>query len=186
LPNSRFEGSNISHVLRLHDKRPIYRYVRTRDQFIEAVAEFTKSRYRYLHISAHADEEGMCTTNQDGIDYDELSDILTPALKGKRLFLDACSMVHDDMAKEIIPKTECYSVVGPKEPVAFTAAAVFWPAIYHLMFTTRDDAMKRGALREHLAKTASLFDVEIRYFSASSTRGYAEVILRLKSHLHSG
>jgi hypothetical protein len=167
-------------VLRLHDKKPIYRYVRTRDQFIEAVAEFRKSKYRYLHISAHADEEGMCTTNQEEIDYDELADILTPALKGKRLFLSACSMVHEDMAKAIIPKTACYSVIGPKEPVAFTAAAVFWPAIYHLMFTTRDDAMKRGALREHLTKTASLFDIDIRYFLASRTRGYAEEILHSK------
>lgn len=108
--NGRFEGSVVSHVLRLHGKNPIYSYVRTRHQFERAVAKFGKSNYRYLHISAHAEREGMCTTNQEEIDYDELAEMLSPHLKGRRLFLSACSMVHEDMAKEIIPRTQCYSV----------------------------------------------------------------------------
>jgi hypothetical protein len=35
--NGRFEGSSISHILRLHGKNPKYRYVRTRDDFQDAV-----------------------------------------------------------------------------------------------------------------------------------------------------
>jgi hypothetical protein len=150
--NGRFEGSSISHVLRLHGKEPKYRYVRTRGQFANAIEDFAISNYRYLHISAHADSEGMCTTNQDEIDYDELADLLTPALNKKRLFLSACSMVHEDMAKVIVPKTGCYSVVGPRESIAFTAAAVFWPAIYHLMFTISDSVMTRCVLKGNLEK----------------------------------
>ncbi len=70
--NGRFEGSILARMLRLHEKSPKYRYVRTREQFEEAVEQFSNSRYRYLHISAHGDPEGMCTTNQEEIDYDEL------------------------------------------------------------------------------------------------------------------
>lgn len=165
--NGRFEGSNISHVLRLHGKEPKYRYVRTREQFEDAINEFAKSAYRYLHISAHADAEGMCTTNQDEIDYDELADLLAPSLRSKRLFLSACSMVHKDMAKEIVPKTGCYSVVGPREDIAFTTAAVFWPAIYHLMFAINDSAMTHGVLKRNLEKVTALFGIEIGYFSRS-------------------
>ena len=88
--NGRFEGSVVSHVLRLHGKHPKYSYVRTREQFEQAALDFGKSRYRYLHISAHAEPEGMCTTNQDEIDYDELAEILAPHLSGRRLFLSAC------------------------------------------------------------------------------------------------
>lgn len=178
--NGRFEGSVVSHVLRLHGKNPIYSYVRTRHQFERAVAKFGKSNYRYLHISAHAEREGMCTTNQEEIDYDELAEILYPHLKGRRLFLSACSMVHEDMAKEIIPRTQCYSVVGPREDIPFTTAAVFWPALYHLMFTFKDTAMSHKALKETLARVSDLFDTEIGYFSKSKKlkRGYTADIMR--------
>lgn len=178
--NGRFEGSSISHILKLHDKNPKYRYVRTRVEFEDAVEEFGASRYRYLHISAHADLEGMCTTNQDEIDYDELAALLVPFMKGKRLFLSACSMVHDDMAKEIIPKTDCYSIVGPKEDIEFSAAAVFWPAIYHLMFSHNGVAMKHNELKENLKRVADLFRVEIGYYSRSKRlkRGYTRDFLK--------
>ena len=128
--NGRFEGASISHILRLHGKEPRYSYVRTRAQFEEAVGKFAESKYRYLHISAHADANGMCTTNQEDIDYDELAGLLKPCMNGRRLFLSACSMVHDDVAKAIIPKTGCISIVGPRDDITFSDAAVFWPSIY--------------------------------------------------------
>lgn len=178
--NGRFEGSVISHTLRLHGKKPKYSYVRTREQFEQAALEFGKSRYRYLHISAHAEPEGMCTTNQDEIDYDELADIFAPHLKRRRLFLSACSMVHEDMAKEIIPKTGCYSVVGPCEDIPFATAAVFWPALYHLMFTIDGSTITHKTLKENLNKVSDLFDAEIGYFSRSLKlkRGYTSDIMK--------
>lgn len=179
--NGRFEGSSISHVLRLHGKNPLYRYVRTRQEFEGAVKEFGSSNYRYLHISAHAEPEGMCTTNLDEIDYDELSDILKPHICNRRLFLSACSMVHDDMAAEIIPKTKCYSVIGPKEDITFTAAAVFWPSIYHLMFSHSSQSMKREELKMYLRKVTDLFEIDIGFYSrASGKPGYSRDLLRAK------
>lgn len=178
--NGRFEGSIISRILKLHGKSPKYRYVRTREQFEKAVLQFGKSRYRYLHISAHAEPEGMCTTNQDEIDYDELAEILNPHLRGRRLFLSACSMVHEDLAKEIIPCSGCYSVIGPNEDILFSDAAILWSAIYHLMFSENDRAMNHAALKKHLTNTTKLFNVGISYFSKSKKlkRGYTKDILR--------
>lgn len=178
--NGRFEGSSISHILRLHGKNPKYEYVRTRKDFEAAVKRFGRSRYRYLHISAHADAEGLCTTNQDEIDYGELAEMLKDHLKGKRLFLSACSMVHNDMAKEIIPGTDCYSIVGPKEDIEFSTAAVFWPAIYHLMFSHSGSSMKHKELKENLKRVTDLFEVDIGYYSSSKTqsRGYTRDLLQ--------
>ena len=178
--NGRFEGSIISRILKLHGKSPKYRYVRTREQFEKAVLQFGKSQYRYLHISAHAEPEGMCTTNQDEIDYDELAKILNPHLRGRRLFLSACSMVHEDLAKEIIPGSGCYSVIGPNEDILFSDAAILWSAIYHLMFSENDRAMSHAALKKHLTNTTKLFNVGISYFSKSKKlkRGYTKDILR--------
>lgn len=178
--NGRFEGSIISRILKLHGKSPKYRYVRTREEFKEAVLQFSKSRYRYLHISAHAEPEGMCTTNLDEIDYDEVANILNPHLQGRRLFLSACSMEHKDLAKEIIPKSGCFSVVGPNEDILFTDAAILWSAIYHLMFSENNNAMSHAVLKKHLKNTTNLFNVDISYFSKSKRlkRGYTKDILR--------
>lgn len=180
--NGRFEGSIISHVLRLHGKNPKYKYVRTRSTFKKAVRLFAQSNYRYLHISAHANKKAMYTTNDDAIDYADLAKVLTPCLKDKRLFLSACSMVHKDMAKKIIPTTGCYSIVGPTTDIYFTEAAVFWPSIYHLMFTERDDAMKRDALKTHLQNVCSLFNIDIGYYSRSrNKRGFSASIMKKPS-----
>lgn len=177
--NGRFEGSIISRILRLHGKEPKYCYVRTREQFLKAVKQFGRSRYRYLHISAHADPEGMCTTNQDEIDYDELADVLVPYLSGRRLFLSACSMVHDDLAREVIPRSGCYSVVGPTEDVLFTDAAIVWSSIYHLMFSEDSDRMTHKHLKDKLEKVCELFQVQLGYYSKSKKlgRGYTKDLL---------
>lgn len=179
--NGRFEGSILSSMLRLHGKEPKYRYVRTREQFQAAVKQFAKSNYRYLHISAHADKEGMCTTNQDPIDYDELADFLRPHLSGKRLFLSACSMTHDDLAAEIFPGSGCYSVVGPTKDIAFTDAAIMWSAIYHLMFSQSVSAMKHTELKKQLVRVTQLFGAPLAYYSRSKVRksGYTKDLLKV-------
>lgn len=178
--NGRFEGSIISSILRLHGKSPKYRYVRTREEFKKAVIQFSKSEYRYLHISAHADAEGMCTTNQDDIDFDELAEIVNPHLKERRLFLSACSMVHEDLAKAIIPSSGCFSVVGPNEDIFFTDAAVLWSSFYHLMFSENNEVMKSSSMKRHLENTSRMFGIEIAYFSKSKKlkRGFTKNILK--------
>lgn len=177
--NGRFEGSIISQILRLHGKSPKYRYVRTRKAFEKAVKEFTKSKYRYLHISAHGDPEGMCTTNQDEIDFDELSELLNPFMSGRRLFLSACSMVHEDFAELIIPDSGCYSLVGPTEDIYFSDAAIVWSSIYHLMFSEDNQRMSHNNLKDSLQKVCKLFGVKMAYYSKSKQlkRGYSRDLL---------
>ena len=177
--NGRFEGSIISRMLRLHGKAPKYRYIRTRKDFLKAIKQFGQSKYRYLHISAHADADGMCTTNLDEIAFEELAEILCPHLAGCRLFLSACSMVHENLAKEIIPRSGCNSVVGPTEDIYFSDAAIVWSSIYHLMFSEDSDRMSRKHLREKLTKVCELFQVQLAYFSKSKQkkRGYTKDLL---------
>lgn len=177
--NGRFEGSSISHVLRLHGKDPKYCYVRTRSQFKKSVSAFKDSEYRYLHISAHANSHAMYTTNEDEIDFKNLARILSGSLRNRRLFLSACSMVNRDLAQFVIPTTGCHSIVGPKESIQFSTAAVFWPAVYHLMFSSNERAMSRRVLKENLQKLASLFRVDIGYYSrpkSGSIKLFADVM----------
>lgn len=166
--NGRFEGSVVSHTLRLHNKRPIYKYVRTRKQFEKAVLRFGESNYRYLHISAHANSEGMCTTNQDEIDYRRFAKIVAPQMNRKRLFLSACSMAKEKLAKKIIPHSECYSVVGPRRKISFSTASVFWPTLYHLMFMEKKTAMSHKVLHTNLSRISELYGVKINCFQKST------------------
>lgn len=157
-----------------------YRYVRTRKDFKKAIRAFVRSDYRYLHISAHADEEGIATTNHEEVSNAELGKMLGAEFANRRLFLSACSIVHKEMAAQIIPVTQCFSVVGPRQDIGFAEAVVFWPALYHLMFAVDTRAMKRAALAANLRKVASLFEIEIGYFSRSnsSKRGFSQDILK--------
>ncbi len=181
--NGRIEGSIISHVLRLHGKNPVYRYVRTVEQLKTAVRDFGKSKYRYLHISAHANMEAMFTTNLEEINFKELANMLKPFFANRRLFVSACSMVNSNLAKEIIPQTGCYSIVGPREDIAFTDAAVVWLSIYHLMFSDNPNAMNHASLKRHLLNVSTLFGIELGYYSKSKIlkRGYTRDILRKRT-----
>jgi hypothetical protein len=177
--NGRLEGVFLSHVLRLHGKNPKYQYVRTRKGFEKAIRAFGKSGYRYLHLSCHGDPEGLCTTNQDEVDFDELAEMLKPHMQGRRLFISACKMVHADLAKAIIPGSGCYSVVGPIHNIAFTDSAVIWAAIYHLAFSEDSARITRDSLKVKLKQACKLFDVSFSFFAKTSKlkRGYTSDLL---------
>lgn len=166
--NGRFEGVILARILDLHGKRCKYEYVRTKAQFKSAVKRFGKSGYRYLHISAHANSDGMRTTNQDDIDFVEFGQILHPHLKERRLFVSACRMVHLDLAKAVIPQSGCFSVIGPNEDVYFGDAAILWSSLYHLMFSHNAEKMQRNELVNFLRQTSKLFQVSMSYFSKST------------------
>ena len=178
--NGRFEGVFLSHVLRLHGKNPRYKYVRTRDEFEKALLAFGKSQYRYLHLSSHGDPEGLVTTNQEEIDFDELAELLKPHMKGRRLFVSACEMVHQDLAKAVIPSSGCTSVVGPTNKIAFTDSAVVWAAIYHLAFKQDTKRITRDDLAEKIKAACEVFDVPFAFFAKSSSlvRGYTKDLLK--------
>jgi hypothetical protein len=180
--NGRFEGPIIAHIARLHGKSPSYHYVRNRKDFAKAVKAFAKSDYRYLHISAHADREGIATTNLDEVSNAALAKMLGSEVAGRRVFFSACSIIHEEMAGAIIPPTQLYSVIGPRDDIGFAQAAVFWPAVYHLMFEHDARAMARPTLVRNLKKVARLFDVDIGYFGRSASRksGFSKDILAAK------
>lgn len=177
--NGRFEGVFLSHVLRLHGKNPKYKYVRTRKEFENAIRMFGASGYRYLHLSSHGDPEGLCTTNQEEVDFDELANILEPHMDGRRLFVSACKMVHADLAKAVIPASGCYSVIGPTDNIAFTDSAVVWATIYHLAFSEDSKRITRDSLQSKIKEACRLFEVSFAFFARTNKlkRGYTRDLL---------
>lgn len=169
----RYEGKIISNILELNGKNSKYYYIRTRREFEEIVDIFYKSEYRYLHLSCHGNDAEMATS-LDLIPFKDLGRMLHPCLKDRRLFISACEMVNTKLAKNIIPQSGCYSIIGPSKEVAFSDAAILWASFYHLMFNHNYDGMKREELLKYCKRISDLYRVPLNYYgiSQSNKRGF--------------
>lgn len=167
--DDRFEGRILQQILRLSDRQSKYYYIRTRRELERVAKMFGASQFRYLHLSCHANSDVMATT-LDHIPFEALGNILRPHLNGRRLFLSACEMATADLASEILEGSGCYSVIGPTSEINFSDAALLWSSFYHLMFRANESRMTRKWIKKHLQSTATLFGVEMNYFSKSSER----------------
>lgn len=174
----RAEGRFLSHILRLEGRRYAYYYIRTKKELEEVLDRFQTSGFRYLHISCHANNNGVDLT-LDPLRLKDLGEILRPYLDKRRVFFSACELATVRLAKELLTETDCYSVVAPAERVEFGQAALFWASLYHLMFRTDKKQMRRAELSKNLSSLSRVFGVKIRFFSKSSsaTRGFREVTL---------
>lgn len=132
---------------------------------------FSASSYRYLHLSCHGSPTAMHTT-LDEIPFSELAALLKPRLRERRLFVSACSMVNDDLARVLMPGSGCYSILGPDEEVRFSDAAILWASFYHAMFADDATAMKRADLKFKALELAELFRVRLNVFTASSSAAH--------------
>ena len=117
-------------------------------------------------------------TTFDNISYADLGGMLSPHLKGRRVFVSACQMATFGLAEQILPDTGCYSLIGPKRSIRFDDAAAFWISFYHLMFKLNDRSMKREGLRQRITQLSQIYEEPINYFAPSKKeeRGYVRVI----------
>jgi len=174
-----FEGHIISDILRLSKIETKYYYVRTKKEFEKVVGLFYESNYRYLHISCHGGEnKDAIWTTIDEISFSELGEILEVNLYHKRLFLSACSVVNKKLAEQVISKTQCYSIIGPKNDIAFRDAAIMWASFYHLMFNKNAKKMVREGLIENLQKVVNAFGQPLNYYSISKSKGFKNDVIK--------
>ena len=170
---NRFEGHIISNILELSNIGSQYYYIRTKAELKKVLGLFYDSNYRYLHISCHGGENrDTVWTTLDEIPFAELGDLLETNLYKKRLFLSACSVVNKKLAEQVIKKTNCYSIIGPKNDIAFRDAAIMWASFYHLMFKKSAKRMVREGLIENLQKVVDTFGEPMNYYSISASEGF--------------
>ena len=161
--NNRYEGKFISNILEMNEKHPKYYYIRTECELLKIIETFNKSNCRYLHLSCHGNGQEMATT-LDNISFPRLGSIFRPYLRKKRLFVSACEMVNDELAKAIMPGSGCYSIIGPEENVTFSDAAIIWASFYHLMFHENRDKMGKQVIKEKLESLVKLFGVSLNFY----------------------
>lgn len=140
----RKEGKFISHILNLAGRDYQYYYIRTKSELKEVLLFFEESKFRYLHLSCHADADGIALTLDD-IGIQEMGSLFRPYLKDRRIFFSACEIVTPSLAATLLKETGCLSVIGPSKSVGFDEAALFWASFYHLMF--KNSSMKRKDIK---------------------------------------
>ena len=80
-------------------------------------------------------------------------------------------MATEPLAAELLRGSGCYSVIGPRDTIFFSDAALVWASFYHLIFKTDPSVMKRKWMLAHLRSAVNLFGVRMNYFSASRSQG---------------
>lgn len=173
----RAEGNFIAHILKLAGRECRYYYIRTRAELKKVLGIFTKSGFKYLHISCHANENGIGLT-LDKLSIQEIATIFRPHLENRRIFFSACSIATSGLAEALIKDTGCYSVIGPSRKIDFDEAALFWASLYHLMFKKDKNSMKNSELKSNIVKLTAVFGGRIEYFTATKgPRGFRRVDL---------
>jgi len=173
-----FEGHIISNILALSNIESQYYYVRSKKEFKAVLGLFYDSNYRYLHISCHGGiNHNSIFTTLDEIPFKELGTILSTHLYRKRLFLSACSVVNSKFAEAVIPQSDCFSIIGPKNDIEFRDAAIMWSSFYHLMFKNDNNKMVRNNIINNLQKVVNTFDQPLNYFSNSAKKGIAHKLI---------
>jgi hypothetical protein len=158
------DGENLHEILKLSLIPTKYNWVDTKEDFKKAIKEFNASKFRYLHISCHADETGF-EINGEKISNSEFQSMTKKVLTNKRVFLSACKGANRDIASKIIISNKAYSLIGIPIDIYFDKSAIFWPTFYHLINEVDKKAMKRDLIIDIAKKCVNLLNVPINYYS---------------------
>jgi hypothetical protein len=161
----RYEGQALADMLRLAGKNPKYYYFQSDEELPHLLGLFRQSKYRYLHISAHASSTHVGTTN-GSLTYAKFAEIFSGHLQLRRLFFSACQVGNQKFVDAIAAKNKgMHSFVAPAEDIRFDHAAALWSAFYISMFTENHKAMKRSEIEKRLKALTGLFPVDF-FFAA--------------------
>ncbi len=163
------DGERLGAILKIALINFLYKPVANKSEFVQAISEFNKSGYRYLHVSCHADLDSI-EIGGEVIDYSELKSILKGDITGRRVFFSACEASNLKSATVIINKCNGLSVVGPPVKVDEDKAALFWPSFYYAINRIDSESMKRKGLRNTLQRCVDLFDAPINFYARSKIR----------------
>jgi hypothetical protein len=170
----RLEGRILRDIFLLGGHKVDYLYIRTKKELRVALKKYQRSRKRYLHISSHGTSTHVHLT-LDALTIDEFGKEVNPYLKGRRLFMSACEVVNRKLAASVLPRSGCWSLIGPQKEIRFDDAVLGWSIFYHLAFKDypRIRKLKGSKIRWYLRRVYRALGIEWAYFNHEPTaKGY--------------
>jgi hypothetical protein len=163
-PEDYLDGYILHEILKLSLIPTEYKWVGNKEELIETLEDFDKTKFRYLHISCHADETGF-EINGGEITNAEIQELTANILDNKRLFLSACKGANRDLASRIISNNRANSLLGIPIKLHFDKSVLFWSSFYHLINEVDATSMKREQIIDIVKKCVNLFNIPVNYYS---------------------
>lgn len=160
------DGEKLREILDLIEFPCRYQPVGTLSEFSNAIDEFSKSGFRYLHLSCHADMDGI-QIKDSLIDNKDLIPICKGKLSRKRVFLSACRASNLRLATVLIQKCGAQSIIGSPQDLHFITAATLWPAFYHKVQELDKQSLNQKSLTRILRTCVNFFGIPINYYHQS-------------------
>jgi hypothetical protein len=156
-------------MLRLAGKNPKYYYYQSKEELPHLIGLFRQSQYRYLHISSHASETHIGTTN-GSVTYADFAKFFAGHLPLRRLFFSACQVGNENFVSAMATVNKgMHSIVAPAESIQFDHAAALWSSFYISLFSENEKAMKHSGIEKRLTALTSLFPVDF-FFAAFDSK----------------
>jgi len=173
----RREGAVLAAVLKMCGKNPLYYYIRTKAELELMAQEFEASGYRYLHISCHGGQTSLETT-LDSVSYPEFSKIFADKLKGRRLFVSACSAGNELFSEIVISNNkDVISVAAPSTGIQFDHAVAFWSSFYVKTFSSNSKSMNSIRMISVIKPLAALFSAPIHLSKKNEKRKWVHEVI---------
>lgn len=166
----RYDGLVLADMLRLAGKNPKYYYFQSEEELPHLLGLFRQSKYRYLHISAHASATHVGTT-EGSLTYAKFAKLFAGHLPLRRLFFSACQVGNQKFVDAVAAENKgMHSIVAPAEDIRFDHAAALWSTFYISMFTENEKAMKRADIEKRLKALTGLFPVDFFFATYASEK----------------
>jgi hypothetical protein len=159
--SKRYEGQLLADILRLSGLNPKYYYFQSPSELPHLIGLFRQSRYRYLHISAHASTSEIATSDGN-LSYAEFAEYFSGHLSLRRLFVSACAAGNRDFVEAIRSSNKgMHSIVAPTKDIQFDHAAAMWASFYVSIFSDNPgNSIKSKDIEAKLKAMKQLFPVE--------------------------
>lgn len=163
-----FDGETLHEILELSDIPSKYRWADSIDELKRHLILFSASRFRYLHLSCHADETGF-EINGEFLSNKDFQTLTGKKLNKKRIFFSACKGANLDIASKLIINNGAISVIGTPTNLRFDKSVLFWPSFYHAMNEIDNKSMRKDNIKNILRKCVDLYNIPINFYSKHLT-----------------
>lgn len=134
--SKRFEGPDLDKYLRGVGATTSYKYVRNETEFGQAVAGAADADV--VHVSCHANDEGIGLEDQTFIRWEDLRKVAGDALKDKKLSLSSCEGgVRSSPGRLLFQGGQASRLVGPFEAVAWDESLAAFKVYYDGILKSR-------------------------------------------------
>lgn len=161
---ARCDGKILYDYLKLLGKNPIYYYIRTKKELTKMSELLIESKYRYLYISCHGNQNALYTT-LDEVSFDIFSDIFKDALTNRRIFISGCKLGNKSFAKSLFEKEiGLQSITAPTNNVEFCQMLPFWSTFFYITTNFDKKKMIGKVMHPSLKLCSNIFHVDITHF----------------------